>query len=119
MRFVVVNPALRIWPILIVLCLVFSWGAAAGAQAASLQKAFLILAEGRINSQLSRQIRDGLEKAKSLGAKVAILKIDTFGGKLTEAVEIRDALLDSPLRTIAFINKRAISAGALVALATH
>ena len=118
MRFVVVNSALRFWPLLIVLCLVFSWGAA-DAQSASPQKAFLILAEGRVNSQLSRQIRDGLEKAKSLGAKVAILKIDTFGGKLTSAVEIRDSLLDSPLRTIGFINKRAISAGALIALSTH
>ena len=35
------------------------------------------------------------------------------------AVEIRDALLDVRLHTIAFINKRAISAGALIALAAH
>ena len=31
------------------------------------------------------------------------------------AVQIRDALLTAPVRTIAFINKRAISAGALIA----
>jgi len=31
---------------------------------------------------------------------------------------IRDALLRTPVRTIAFVNKRAISAGALIALAT-
>jgi membrane-bound ClpP family serine protease len=119
MRFVVVNPAMRFWPLLIALCLVFSWSAAAGSQSVPPQKAYLILVEGRVNSKLSRQVRDGLEKAKSLGAKVAILKINTFGGNLGAAVEIRDALLDSPLRTIALINKRAISAGALVALATH
>ncbi len=119
MRFLVVNPILRFWPLLIALYLVFSWGAAAGSQSASPQKAYLIPVEGSVNSYLSRQVRDGLEKAKSLGAKVVILKINTFGGKLSAAVEIRDALLDSPLRTIAFINKRAISAGALVALATH
>ncbi len=119
MRFFVVNPALRFWLLLIALHLAFSWGAAAGSQSASPQKAYLIPVEGRVNSQLSRQVRDGLEKAKSLGAKVVILKIDTFGGKLHAAVEIRDALLDSPLRAIALINKRAISAGALVALATH
>ena len=32
---------------------------------------------------------------------------------------LRDTILDAPLRTIAFINKRAISAGALLALSTH
>ncbi|MCH8266696.1 MAG: hypothetical protein IH846_04205 [Acidobacteria bacterium] len=50
---------------------------------------------------------------------MVVIEIDTFGGELGAAVEIRDALLDSNLRTIAFINRRAISAGALIALATH
>ena len=50
---------------------------------------------------------------------MVIIEIDTFGGRLDAAVEIRDALLDVRLHTIAFINKRAISAGALIALAAH
>ena len=119
MRFFTANPGLRFCPLLIALCLPFSWGAAAGSQSASPRKAYLIPVEGKVNSHLSRRVRDGIEKAKSLGAKEAILKINTFGGGLPAAVEIRDALLDSPLRIIALINKRAISAGALLALATH
>jgi membrane-bound ClpP family serine protease len=48
---------------------------------------------------------------------VVIVEIDTFGGRLDAAVEIRDALLNADLRAIAFVNKRAISAGALITLA--
>ncbi len=82
-------------------------------------KAYLILIRGEVNTRLARRVREALEKATEAGAGVAIVEIDTFGGELVAAVEIRDALLDARLRTIAFINKRAISAGALVALATH
>ncbi len=80
-------------------------------------KAYLIVAEGDINSRLAGRVRRGLEKAAAAAAQVVIVEIDTFGGRLEAAVEIRDALLNVDLRTIAFINKRAISAGALIALA--
>ncbi len=82
-------------------------------------KAYLILVEGPVNNRLARRVLQGLERAAAAGAEVVVIEIDTFGGELGAAVEIRDALLDSNLRTIAFINRRAISAGALVALATH
>jgi membrane-bound serine protease (ClpP class) len=45
-----------------------------------------------------------------------ILRIDTFGGRVDAAVQIRDALLRTGVRTIAYVDKRAISAGALIAL---
>ena len=80
--------------------------------------AHLIVVEGDVNSRLARRVRRGLENAAAGAAQVVIVEIDTFGGRLDAAVEIRDALLNVDLRTIAFINKRAISAGALIALAT-
>ena len=81
--------------------------------------AYRILAEGPVDQRLVRRVRRDLERAAEAGAQVAIIEIDTFGGELGPAVALRDTLLDSPLRTIAFINKRAISAGALLALSTH
>ena len=45
-----------------------------------------------------------------------VLDIDTFGGRVDAAVVIRDALLETDVFTIAFVNKRAISAGALISL---
>ena len=64
---------------------------------------------------LARTIRD----AEQAGAAAVLLDINTFGGRVDAAVVMRDALLQTRLRTIAFVNPRAISAGALLALATE
>ena len=48
---------------------------------------------------------------------VVALRIKTFGGRVDGAVRIRDALLESKAPTVAFVDKRAISAGALISLA--
>ena len=88
-------------------------------QSSGATRAYLILAKGPVDSRLAGQIRQGLTKAAEAGAQVVVLEIDTLGGDLEAALEIRDALLDRDFRTVALINKRAISAGALMALATH
>ncbi len=50
-------------------------------------------------------------------AAALLLEINTLGGRVDAAIQIRDALLASKVKTIAFIHPRAISAGALIALA--
>lgn len=50
-------------------------------------------------------------------AVAIILDINTLGGRVDAAIQIRDALLDAEPRTVAFVHPRAISAGALIALA--
>ncbi|MBW2737203.1 MAG: hypothetical protein JRH20_32900 [Deltaproteobacteria bacterium] len=52
---------------------------------------------------------------------ILVLDIKTFGGRVDAAVTIRDALLharDKGAKTVAYINPRAISAGALISFAT-
>lgn len=51
-------------------------------------------------------------------AAAIVLDVDTFGGRVDAAVQIRDALLETDIPTVAFVNRRAISAGALISLAT-
>ncbi|HEX4461659.1 MAG TPA: ATP-dependent Clp protease proteolytic subunit, partial [Polyangia bacterium] len=51
-------------------------------------------------------------------ADLVVLDINTFGGRIDAAVQIRDALLASKAKTAAFIDPRAVSAGALLSLAT-
>jgi membrane-bound serine protease (ClpP class) len=60
-----------------------------------------------------------LEEATQAGAAAVVLDINTFGGRVDAAVQIRDAVLSAPVQTIAFVNKRAISAGALIALSAE
>lgn len=75
--------------------------------------------EGMIDLGLAPFVERVLREATDAGAAAVILEINTFGGRVDAAVVIRDALLNSRVQTVAFINKRAISAGALIALATE
>ena len=61
-------------------------------------------------------IERAVQEAKEEGASAIIFDIDTFGGRVDGATQIKDAILDSKILTVAFINRRAISAGALISL---
>jgi len=50
-------------------------------------------------------------------AAAIVLDVNTLGGRVDAAIQIRDALLEAKPRTVAFIHPRAISAGALISLA--
>jgi membrane-bound serine protease (ClpP class) len=61
-----------------------------------------------------------LDEAAAAGRPATVvLDINTLGGRVDAAVAIRDTLLAARVPTIAFVNRRAISAGALIALATN
>jgi membrane-bound serine protease (ClpP class) len=75
--------------------------------------------DGIIDLGLAPFVRRVLKEAGDAGAAAVILEINTFGGRVDAAVQIRDALLGAQLPTVAFVNKRAISAGALIGLAAE
>ena len=75
--------------------------------------------EGVIDLGLAPFVQRVLDEATKTGAAAVVLEINTFGGRVDAAVQIRDALLNSKVRTVAFVNKRAISAGALIALSAE
>jgi membrane-bound serine protease (ClpP class) len=81
--------------------------------------AYAISIKGTIDLGLAPFLSRIIREAHASGATAVLLDIDTFGGRVDAAVAMRDALLNSPVRTIAFVNQRAISAGALIALACH
>ena len=79
---------------------------------------YLIPVKGIIDLGLSSFIKRSILEAKENKAKVIILEIDTFGGRVDAAVEITDALEKvKPIPTVAFIDGQAWSAGALISLA--
>jgi membrane-bound serine protease (ClpP class) len=73
---------------------------------------------GTIEGGVAAFVTRVMEEAEEADAAAVIFEIDTPGGALNAALTIRDAILYSEVNTIAFINPRAISAGALIALAT-
>ena len=72
--------------------------------------------EGTIDLGLPPFIQRMIDKAESENATAIIFDINTFGGRVDAATQIKDAILGSNITTIAFINRRAISAGALISL---
>jgi membrane-bound serine protease (ClpP class) len=72
--------------------------------------------EGTIDLGLPPFIERVLKDAAADEAKAVVFDIDTFGGRVDAATQIKDAILGSEIETIAFINRRAISAGALISL---
>jgi len=92
-------------------------GAEGGPAAARIPVVYVAPITGVIDLGLVPYVQRALDVATVAGAAALILRIDTFGGRVDAAVQIRDSLLRSPLRTVAFVDKRAISAGALISLA--
>ena len=80
---------------------------------------YVIPIDGVIDLGLAPFLARTLREAHANGAAAVLLDINTFGGRVDAAVAMRDTLVTAPVRTIAFINPRAISAGALIALATE
>ena len=72
--------------------------------------------QGTIDLGLPPFIERAINTAEEEGASAIIFDIDTFGGRVDAATQIKDAILGAKLPTVAFINRRAISAGALISL---
>ena len=71
---------------------------------------------GTIDLGLPPYIERSIKEAERNNAESIIFEVNTFGGRVDAATQIKDAILDSKVPTVAFINKRAISAGALISL---
>ena len=72
--------------------------------------------EGTIDLGLPPFIERTIKEAEKKGVSTIIFEINTFGGRVDAATQIKDAILKTDLLTVAFINRRAISAGALISL---
>jgi membrane-bound serine protease (ClpP class) len=75
--------------------------------------------EGEISEGMPNAVRRAVREAEEIGASHLVVRIQTFGGLVSAAAAIRDELLASPVPVVAFVDSRAISAGALIALASH
>ena len=70
-----------------------------------------------IDPRTNRYTELGIERAKEMEADLVILELDTYGGALNDADEIRTRILNLDIPIYAFINKDAASAGALISIA--
>ena len=64
-----------------------------------------------------RLTQKAFEGAKKSKASVMLIRMNTYGGMVDYADSIRTKLLNSPIKTIVYIDNNAASAGALIAIA--
>lgn len=64
-----------------------------------------------------RTVKNAMSRAQEQQVDVIFIEMNTFGGMVNFADSIRSAILDSPIKTVMYVNHNAASAGALIALA--
>jgi membrane-bound serine protease (ClpP class) len=110
--------ARRCWSLLLLALGVLGAGMGAYAQAPR-PLVYVAPVEGVIDLGLAPFVQRVLDEAAAAGAAAVVLEVNTFGGRVDAAVQIRDALLGARVPTLAYVNRRAISAGALISLAAQ
>jgi len=100
---------------IVLLCLLLPFTLAGQAQ--QVPKVFVMEIRSEIDPRTNRYTELALEEATALGADHVLLVLNTFGGALNDADEIRERFLEYPKPIYVYIDKNAASAGALIALA--
>lgn len=82
-------------------------------------KAYLIPIEGAITESMAKSIRRKVVTLKGLGAELVVFRFNTPGGLISAARDISGLIKNelADVRTVAFVDSEAISAGALLAVA--
>ena len=84
------------------------------------QKVYVIPVSGTVEPGMAAHVKRSLEEIKDENNAVFVFKMDTFGGRVDAALDIVDTISNVPKgKTIAYVEKRAISAGALIALSSN
>ena len=79
---------------------------------------YIVPIQGPIDNVLARYVGRAADDAEAAGASLIIFHVDTFGGLVDAADKIRKTILDIEPVTVAFIDKNAASAGALISYAS-
>ena len=80
---------------------------------------YVVDISGTIDLGLAPYLERVLEEAAEDNAAAVILEINTPGGRLDAALQMRSDLLEADVPTVAWINRDAFSAGALIAIAAE
>ncbi|SDJ86554.1 membrane-bound serine protease (ClpP class) [Catalinimonas alkaloidigena] len=78
---------------------------------------FVLEIRSDIDPRMSRYVELALAQATEQNADYVIIDMDTYGGALNDADDIRTRILEYPKPVWVFINKDAASAGALISIA--
>lgn len=79
----------------------------------------MVSIHGVIEMGLAPFVERSIREAEAAGASAVILDLDTPGGRVDAAQRVTDAVQESKVPVYAIVNRRALSAGAMIALSTE
>ena len=79
-------------------------------------KVYVVPIQNTIDLGIPAFVNRAVNAAEKNDATLLVFEINTFGGRVDAATQIKDAISSTDIQTVAFINKRAISAGSLISL---
>ncbi len=80
-------------------------------------KVFVMKIDDNIDPRMNRYVKMALQNAKEIEAELIIIEMDTYGGAVNDADDIRTMILELDIPIYVYINKDAASAGALISIA--
>lgn len=85
--------------------------------AVSQEKVVTMKIDNVIDPRMNRYTELALDYAEENEADLVVIEMDTYGGAVNDADDIRTRIMESPIPVWVFINKDAASAGALISIA--
>ena len=92
---------------------------AAGSDVEAKRKVYVVAIREDIYPPLLYVVRRGVKEAMAAKAELLVVDMDTNGGRVSTTEEIMDILNNFKGQTATFVNKKAFSAGAIIAIATQ
>ncbi|MCR1897854.1 ATP-dependent Clp protease proteolytic subunit [Irregularibacter muris] len=105
-------------PMVLSIFLIIIFIGAKDVQAAD-SKVYVIPIKGEVGNAMEKFVQEGIKEAETNGGSAIIFDIDTPGGQVDKAVNISEAILDSTIPTIAYVNGEAISAGTIITISAE
>ncbi|MDD2494980.1 MAG: nodulation protein NfeD, partial [Tissierellia bacterium] len=107
----------RIGIILIILLILSS--IALGTEGNTGDKVYVVPIKGEINRATYYFVENTIEELEQKDARAIIFEIDTYGGLIDQARQIKDSIISTDVPTISFVDKNAQSAGVLITIASE
>lgn len=109
---------LRSIGIILVILLMLS-SIALGTEVNTGEDVYIVPIKGEINRATNYFVKNTIEKLEQKRAKAIIFEIDTYGGLIDQARQIKDSIISTDIPTISFVDNNAQSAGVLITIASE
>lgn len=80
---------------------------------------YILPIKGNITRASHKFLEKNLNEIKKNNPAAIIFEVDTYGGLIDEAINIKDLIIDLDIPTVAYINNKAESAGVLISIASE